>query len=48
MEGSDENINIRGNIQGEKVIVKASDILKKLRTPQDRKNFSLENSKKFL
>ena len=27
------------------VIVKASDILKKLRTYQDRKNFALENSK---
>ena len=27
------------------VIIKASDILKKLRTYQDRKNFALENSK---
>ena len=28
-----------------KVIVKASDILKKLKSPTDRKNFALENSK---
>ena len=28
-----------------KVIVKASDVLKKLKSPTDRKNFALENSK---
>ena len=27
-----------------KVIVKASDILKKLKSPTDRRNFALENS----
>lgn len=32
------------NILNDKIIVKASDILKKLRTPQDRRNFALENS----
>lgn len=35
-----ENMNIHDN----KVIVKASDILKKLKCPTDRKNFALENS----
>ena len=29
------------------VLVKVSDILKKLKTFQDRKNFALENSKKI-
>lgn len=38
------NIN-NNNILGNKVVVKASDILKKLRTPQDRRNFAMENSK---
>ena len=33
------------NNAGEKILVKASEILKKLKTPQDRRNFSLENSK---
>ena len=33
------------NNQDNKVIVKASDILKKLKSPTDRKNFALENSK---
>ena len=33
------------NNQDNKVIVKASDILKKLKSPTDRKNFVLENSK---
>ena len=33
-------------IQGNgKIVVKASEILKKLQTYQDRKNFALENSK---
>lgn len=31
-------------IHNNKVIVKASDILKKLKSPTDRKNFALENS----
>ena len=31
--------------QNRNIIVKASQILKKLRTFQDRKNFALENSK---
>ena len=31
------------NNQDNKVIVKARDILKKLKSPTDRKNFSLEN-----
>lgn len=35
-----EDINIPEN----KIIVKASEILKKLKSPQDRKNFALENS----
>ena len=34
------------NNQDNKVIVKASDILKKLKSPTDRKNFALENSKR--
>ena len=34
-----ENIEIGEN----KVIVKASDILKKLKSPADRRNFALEN-----
>ena len=37
------NIN-NNNIVNDKIIVKASEILKKLRTPQDRRNFALENS----
>lgn len=32
------------NQQENKVIVKASDILKKLKSPVDRRNFALENS----
>ena len=32
------------NNQDNKVIVKASDILKKLKSPTDRKNFAFENS----
>ena len=38
-----EDINIENN----KVVVKASDILKKLRSPTDRRNFALENSNIF-
>ena len=34
------------NNQDNKVIVKASDILKKLKSLTDRKNFALENSKR--
>ena len=30
------------------IIVKASQVLKKLRTFQDRKNFALENSKQII
>ena len=37
--------NIQMN-QSQNVLVKVTDILKKLRTSQDRKNFALENSKK--
>ena len=33
------------NNQDNKVILKTSDILKKLKSPTDRKNFALENSK---
>ena len=33
--------------QSQNVLVKVTDILKKLRTFQDRKNFALENSKKI-
>ena len=33
--------------QSQNVLVKVTDILKKLRTFQDRKNFTLENSKKI-
>ena len=36
-----EGINNLNN----KVIVKASDVLKKLKSPTDRRNFALENSK---
>lgn len=32
------------NINNNKIIVKASEVLKKLRTPTDRRNFALENS----
>ena len=39
-----EDINEANN----KVIVKASDILKKLKLPTDRKNFALENSKTMI
>ena len=39
-----EDINEANN----KVIVKASDILKKLKSPTDRKNFVLENSKTMI
>ena len=35
-----EGINNLNN----KVIVKASDVLKKLKSPTDRRNFTLENS----
>lgn len=35
-------INENGN-----VLVKASDIMKKLKTYQDRRNFALENSKNY-
>ena len=35
-----EDINNTNN----KVIVKASDVLKKLKSPKDRSNFALENS----
>ena len=34
--------------QNRNIIVKASQILKKLRTFQDRKNFALENSKNII
>ena len=34
------------NNQDNKVIVKASDISKKLKSQTDRKNFALENSKR--
>ena len=44
MERSEENINMEGRIGGNKIIVRASDIIKKLRSPQDRRNFALENS----
>lgn len=37
-------ININNNFNEGTIIVRASDILKKLRSPQDRKNFALENS----
>ena len=37
-----DNIQIN---QSENVVVKVSQILKKLKTYQDRKNFALENSK---
>jgi hypothetical protein len=37
--------NFEGNNNGDKVIVKASEILKKLKSPQDRHNFAMENSK---
>ena len=38
-------MNINNNFNEGTIIVRASDILKKLRSPQDRKNFALENSK---
>ena len=39
-----DNQNIIRNMPDNKVVVKASDILKKLRSPKDRHNFALENS----
>jgi len=39
------SVNINNNSNEGTIIVRASDILKKLRSPQDRKNFALENSK---
>ena len=33
------------NFNDNTIIVRASDILKKLKSPQDRRNFALENSK---
>ncbi len=45
MDDNFENKNIIQNIPDDKVIVKASDIIKKLRSPKDRHNFALENSK---
>ena len=38
-----EDINIPDN----KIVVKASEILKKLKSPIDRKNFAMENSMLF-
>jgi len=43
MSQNNHQLNENGN-----VIVKASQILKKLKTYQDRKNFALENSKFLL
>ena len=45
MERIQPNINNSQINQNPSIIVRASDILKKLRTFQDRKNFALENSK---
>ena len=39
--------NIQVN-QDQNIVVKVSEILRKLKTNQDRKNFALENSKKNL
>ena len=47
MEGIPENINVGENIGNNKIMVRASDIIKKLRSPQDRRNFALENSKSY-
>lgn len=46
----DGNINLMNEqiSQNRNIIVKASQILKKLRTYQDRKNFALENSKNII
>ena len=46
----DGNINLMNEQipQNRNIIVKASQILKKLRTYQDRKNFALENSKNII
>jgi len=40
---SNNQINFR-DIPNDKIVVKASDIIKKLRSPKDRHNFALENS----
>lgn len=44
MEGIPNNINAGERIDDNKIMVRASDIIKKLRSPQDRRNFALENS----
>ena len=44
MERATENINIEGILGDNKIIVKTSDIIKKLRTRQDCHNFALENN----
>ena len=46
----DGNLNLMNEQipQNRNIIVKASQILKKLRTYQDRKNFALENSKNII
>jgi hypothetical protein len=46
MEIPDESENINRNLEDNKIVVKATDILKKLKSAEDRRNFALENSKK--
>lgn len=47
MEIPNEFGNININPEENKIVVKATDILKKLRSAEDRRNFALENSKKY-
>lgn len=47
MEIPNEFGNIIINPEENKIVVKATDILKKLRSGEDRRNFALENSKKY-
>jgi len=44
MENINEVKNDNRNFEGEKIVVKASDIITKLKTLEDRRNFVLENS----
>ena len=48
MENINEVENHNRNIEGEKIVVKANDILKKLKTSEDRRNFASEIVSKFI
>lgn len=48
MKNINEVKNDNRNIGGEKIVVKANDILKKLKTSEDRRNFASEIVSKFI